>query len=102
MPTACCGTEKRKGGDKKARQWRANVASLHKVLDTQTGWWRTQSISNLSQHPNSLLTGKLTGNFVESVHLVAILNADTRANSMACSKIPYATEQGIISKKQGI
>jgi hypothetical protein len=24
-------------------------------------WWRTQSISNLSQHPNSLLTGKLTG-----------------------------------------
>jgi hypothetical protein len=39
MPTACRGTEKRKGGDKKARQWRANVASLHKVLDTQTGWW---------------------------------------------------------------
>jgi len=46
MPTACRGTEKRKGGDKKARQWRANVASLHKVLDTQTGWWVRQG-SNL-------------------------------------------------------
>jgi hypothetical protein len=33
-------------------------------------WWRTQSISNLSQHPNSLLTGKLTGNFVKSTCLV--------------------------------
>jgi hypothetical protein len=46
MPTACRGTEKRKGGDKKARQWRANVASLHKVLDTQTGWWARED-SNL-------------------------------------------------------
>jgi hypothetical protein len=65
MPTACRGTENRKGGDKKARQWRANVASLHKVLDTQTGWWRTQSQSNPSPPSNSLLTGKLTGNFVK-------------------------------------
>ena len=28
--------------------------------------------------------------------------ADTRANSAACSEIPCATEQGIISKEQGI
>jgi hypothetical protein len=34
--------------------------------------------------------------------LGAILKADTRANSEACSEIPYATEQGIISKEQGI
>ena len=33
--------------------------------------------------------------------LGAILKADTRANSEACSKIPYATEQGIILKEQG-
>jgi hypothetical protein len=46
MPTACRGTEKRKGGDKKARQWRANVASLHKVLDTQ-GSGRTRTSSQL-------------------------------------------------------
>jgi len=34
--------------------------------------------------------------------LDAILNADTRANSKACSKIPYATEQGNILEEQGI
>jgi hypothetical protein len=30
------------------------------------------------------------------------LKADTRANSEACSEIPYAAEQGIISEEQGI
>jgi hypothetical protein len=30
-----------------------------------------------------------------------ILNADTRGNSKACSKIPYATEQGIVLEEQG-
>jgi hypothetical protein len=34
--------------------------------------------------------------------LGAILKADTRANSEACSKIPYSTEQGIFAKEQGI
>ena len=38
--------------------------------------------------------------------LDAIFNADARANSEACSKIPYATEQGIFAKnctrEQGI
>ena len=34
--------------------------------------------------------------------LVRNLNADRRANSEACSEIPYATEQGIISEEQGI
>jgi hypothetical protein len=34
--------------------------------------------------------------------LRAILKADARANSEACSEIPYATEQGIISEEQGI
>jgi hypothetical protein len=32
----------------------------------------------------------------------AILKADTRAKSEACSEIPYAKEQGIISAEQGI
>ena len=31
-----------------------------------------------------------------------ILNADTRANSKASNKIPYAMEQGIFVKEQGI
>ena len=32
----------------------------------KTVWWRTQSQSNLSQQQNSLLTGKITGNFAGS------------------------------------
>jgi hypothetical protein len=34
--------------------------------------------------------------------LGAILKADMRANSEACNKIPYSTEQGIFAKEQGI
>jgi hypothetical protein len=34
--------------------------------------------------------------------LEAILHADTRANSRACGKISYATEQRIFAKEQGI
>src|SRR5262245_35938767 len=40
--------------------------------------------------------------FCRNRPLGAILNADTPANSVACSKIPYSTEQGIFAKKQGI
>jgi hypothetical protein len=34
--------------------------------------------------------------------LGAILKADMPANSDACGKIPYSTEQGIFAKEQGI
>jgi hypothetical protein len=34
--------------------------------------------------------------------LSAILKADTPANSEACKKFPYSTEQGIFAKKLGI
>src|SRR5258707_14358805 len=33
---------------------------------TGDAWWRMQSGSNPSQHPNSLITGKITGNFENS------------------------------------
>jgi hypothetical protein len=36
---------------------------------TRTAWWRLQSHANLSLGVNSLLTGKRTGNFVESALL---------------------------------
>ena len=36
----------------------------------RTAWWRTQSQSNPSPLPNSLLTGKITGNFVETARFV--------------------------------
>src|ERR1035437_9760513 len=34
--------------------------------------------------------------------LCTILKVDRRANSKACSRIPYVTEQGIMSAEQGI
>jgi hypothetical protein len=51
--------------DNKARHWRAKVVGLHKAPNRQTAWWRTQSMSNPSPRWNSLITGNLTGTFVE-------------------------------------
>ena len=42
-----------------------------------------------------MLTGKLTVNFAESDPSAAISTSGQRMNSMASSRIPYATEQGI-------
>jgi hypothetical protein len=86
----------------KSRHWRAKLASLHKAPDGQTGWWRTQSISNLSQQSEFPANREINREFRRIRPLDAILNANTRANSEACNKIPYATEQGIIFEKQGI
>jgi hypothetical protein len=46
---------------------RTPPGNLH---NCESAWWRTQLQSNPSPLPNSLLTGKLTGNFVESACLV--------------------------------
>jgi hypothetical protein len=62
---APAGTERPQAESKKARQSRDQVASLHKATDSQTGWWWMQSDSNPSPPSNSLLTGKLTGNFAK-------------------------------------
>jgi hypothetical protein len=70
--------------------------------EASEGWWRTQSISNLSQHPNSLLTGEINREFCKIQHSTTNLRAWTRVNPTACSEIPYATEQGILVKEQGI
>ena len=56
----------------------------------KTVWWRTQSISNPSQHPTSLLTGKLTGKIAKS----GIGNDESSAFNAAAvgisSNIPWA------------
>jgi hypothetical protein len=44
---------------------------------------------------NSLLAGKLTGNFCRFDHSAAISALDQGGNSMVCKRIPYETEQGI-------
>src|SRR5262245_46483073 len=65
------------------------------TAETSTGWLTMQSGANPSQHPNSLITGNLTGNF-------RILGLFLRFSVLiceqipeACNKIPYAKEQGI-------
>ena len=65
------------------------------------GWWRTQSLSNPSPRRNSLLTGKRTGNFAIS-GASRIRRPPSPMISGAFSQIPYATEQGISAKEQGI
>ena len=51
--------------------------------------------------PNSLLTGKGTGNFCRIRPCEAIFVRRQPANSMPCREIPYATEQGIIGAITG-
>jgi hypothetical protein len=48
-----------------------------------------------------MISGKVTGNFIDSGTLVPIPTLDIHANSGACGKIPYALEQGILSVYQG-
>jgi hypothetical protein len=50
---------------------------------------------------NSLLTGKLTGKFAVSGLPGAIFAPDQVAESIACTKIPYSTEQGFFNGYQG-
>ena len=50
----------------KARRFEAFGVALETLETERSAWWRTQSQSNLSPLPNSLLTGKRTGNFAKS------------------------------------
>src|SRR6266498_2710134 len=45
--------------------------STGEYRDTRTGWLRGQSRANLSLGPNSLLTGKITGNIAKSGPIAA-------------------------------
>jgi hypothetical protein len=81
--------------------WAFLVKSLGSEIGG-TAWWRTQSHSNLSPPAEFPANREINREFGRIYPLDAILKADTRANSEACSEIPYATEQGIISEEQGI
>jgi len=59
-----------------------------KLRTRRTAWWRTQSISNLSQHPISLLTGKRTGNFIESACTVRFLFINSEQIQRLPAKFP--------------
>jgi hypothetical protein len=65
-------------------------------------WWRTQSESNPSPTHEFPANREINREFCRIRLVNAILKADTRANSEACSEIPYSAEQGIFAKEQGI
>src|SRR5712671_2999185 len=68
----------------------------------ETDWLAEDAVScEPVSAPNSLLTGKLTGNFAESGPSTAILESDQRAHSIVYSRIPCATEQGISKHVSG-
>src|SRR5262245_9133764 len=77
-------------------RWRPMVAEFKGARPrTGTHCLADDAVScELVSAPNSLLTGKLTGNFAESEPSATILTFNQRANSKACRQIPYATEQG--------
>jgi hypothetical protein len=67
----------------------------------RTAWWRTQSQSNLSQQ-NSLLTGKITGNFADSgLNPQFWWRVSWRIQSLK-AKFPAKREQGIFPADEGI
>ena len=55
----------------------------------------------LVSKPNSLLTGKLTGNFAESGHPRRFPHLINELIQRLASQIPYATEQGIFAAITG-
>ncbi len=60
-PLAALETKRAGARIENARQWRAELASLHKLANGQTGWWRMQSHSNPSLPANC----KMQGDFAE-------------------------------------
>src|SRR5262245_803648 len=54
----------------------------------ETAWWRTQSKSNPSPLPNSLLTGKLTGNYVEFARLMRFRSPTREQIQRLATKFP--------------
>jgi hypothetical protein len=58
------------------------------VFMSLNAWWRTQSPSNLSPRLNSLLTGKLTGNFVESARSTRFLGLIAEQIQMLSAAFP--------------
>jgi hypothetical protein len=89
--------EHAQNGDKidAAQRSKTTTLSMAQTLaDEPVGF---EPVSN----PNSLLTGKLTGNFAKSGPSPVILTSRQRVNSMASGQIPYATEQGIPKRVSG-
>jgi hypothetical protein len=75
--------------------------STSKIKYIKNGWWRTQSLSNLSLHRNSQLSGKLTGNSSASRSSKAIFCSKRPTITVIYGHIPFAPKQGIFRSHQG-
>jgi hypothetical protein len=80
----------------------ANRPELRGFLSTRqprrfagTAWWRTHSQRTGLRRPNSLLTGKRTGNFAEICASSRIFGSNRLVTSIAYGKIPLESKQGI-------
>jgi hypothetical protein len=86
--------------DKKGRQPWPDVANLWMFRDKATAWWRTQFQSNPSPPSNSLLTGKLTGNFVESACLVRFLKLTRVQIQRLAAKFPTQQNREFLQRNR--
>ncbi len=67
----------------------------------RTAWWWMQSDANPPQHANFPDNRENNREFCRIRPSTAIFMSDQRADSMPCSGIPYATEQGIFKRVSG-
>jgi hypothetical protein len=64
--------------------------------------WRMQSLSNLSQHLNSLPAGNFAGNSRKMGAWAPNLAPKNTQHQMLTTRIPYSIEQGKFFVEQGI
>jgi len=64
-------------------------------------WWWKQSSANWSQRADSLLTGKITGNFIDFVRTDGSETLLSPQESKTYSRIPCEKEQGIFAGLAG-
>jgi hypothetical protein len=78
------------------------AASPVDMVVRPTAWLMTQSGSDPSLHLQFPDNREFNREFFDFGPFSVILAPNRWANSMACGKIPYATEQGIFATEQGI
>jgi hypothetical protein len=97
---APCRTEETLGTAAKARKCRRFLKNAETYTRDQTGWLRTQSVTNRSHPLIPCYQGKEQG-ISKNKAPAGILTTESTAPSVVCSKIPYSREQGIFVGRTG-
>jgi hypothetical protein len=98
-PNAPTGTQRPQAESKKPAIGGPSSQVSTKLRMARLGW-RTQSISNLSQHPNSLLTGKLTGNFVEFLRAARFESPTREQIQSLAAKFPTQQNRELLRRNR--